>query len=241
MSFKGSGRTAFVTETEKPKITAWSFSRYKTYTQCPAKAKYGIIDRLQEPENEKQLEGKRIHKLAEDYLNGLIDDVPEELGLFALDYAALRDEGREHPDSLFPEKQVAFDQNYKQLDWFSKAAWLRCRYDALLISREDAYALVVDLKTGKPYKEDREQMSLFAEAIFIEYPEINEVRTELWYSKTGAVEGHTFFREELDTLKAEWAKKSAPMLADEEFLPTPNRWCPWCHYRASNSGPCKYN
>jgi RecB family exonuclease len=64
------------------KITSWSFTRYNTYSQCPAKAKFKFIDKLKEPDSPQMQRGTDIHKLAENYVKGEIVRLPKELVLF---------------------------------------------------------------------------------------------------------------------------------------------------------------
>ena len=71
-------------------ITAWSFSRYSTYKQCPAKLKYSAIDKLKEPPNAAMARGAAIHTLAEDYVKGKGKALPPELKLFADLFKMLR-------------------------------------------------------------------------------------------------------------------------------------------------------
>lgn len=235
-AFRGSSR-----EPSLPQITAWSYSRLKTYLQCPAKAKYAYIDRLPEPSSPAMDEGQRVHKLAEDYLKGKVGnaEIPDELLLFAGDYAALREYADGNPDRVFVEHGAAFRKDLGVCDWFSKEAWLRVRYDALVIN-EDNSAVVIDLKTGKRRQEDRDQLSLFALATFMLFPGVTDVRTELWYCKDGALVEGSYRREDFEALKAEWLKKAEPMLHDRQFLPTPNALCKWCAFRKEANGPCSF-
>lgn len=236
MSFRGSTRV----ET-KPKITAWSYSRLKCWLQCPLKAKLLYIDKLSEPESPQMLAGHVAHKQAEDYLNGKLTELPKDLEKFRVDYEGLRQHGRDNASSVFPEYAAAFREDLSQCGWFAKDAWLRVRFDVLVLNAAERHAVIIDLKTGQQRQEDRDQLSLFAFAAFLLFPEVDEVQTELWYSKNGGLVPMTYRRDGFIALRDQWLKKSAPMLADEEFLPTPNGLCGWCFARASNGGPCKFS
>ena len=76
--------------------------------------------------------------------------------------------------------------------------------------------------------------------VFLLYPNIEEVGTELWYSKTGSLVKRIFYRAQFPKLQEEWAGRIEKMLADDQFLPTPNGLCGWCHWRKSNGGPCVF-
>ena len=223
--FKGSRQ---VNEVQVPRITAWSYSRLKTYAQCPLKAKLAFIDRIPESESAPSLDGQRIHKLAEDYLNGKISSVPLELAYFASDYSDLREHGSAFPGQVLVEHGGAVDAELNPVEWFSKDAWLRIRIDAAVIDGDSA--IVMDLKTGKQRDQDNEQLSLFALVTFLLFPQVNTVRTELWYCKAKHVTASEFKRKDIDTMKAKWLAAPVAMLADTEFLPTPNPLCRWCSY-----------
>jgi hypothetical protein len=236
MAYTGSNR-----EETKPRITSWSFSSLKTWIQCPLKAKLTRIDRLKEPESPAMVEGQRLHLLAENYLNHKIAEVPHELKLFAEDYRALREHGEQHPGTVFAEMGAAFREDLTVCDWWAKDAWMRAKLDVLILNDDDT-AVVLDLKTGKPRRDDKDQLSMFAFAVMLLFPDVKEVRTELWYSTGGELVNGHFKREGIHTgfefLKQEWLGKAAPMLADTEFLPIPSPLCAWCSFSKLKGGPC---
>ena len=232
-AFRGSRREEIET---LPRVYAWSFSRLKTWLQCPAKLKYSAIDKLPEPVSEAMLYGKIIHKSAEDFLLGKLKQLPAELGKFAEDYQALRNCG---PD-LYVEHPLTFREDLTLTTWFGKDAWLRVRYDAF-VNNHDGSAVLLDWKTGRKRKEDIAQCELFAIAAFLAYPELTEVQSELWYLASGELTTAQHKREDLERLKAKWFGDAGRMLTDTEFLPTPNGLCSWCHFRKSNGGPCKFS
>ena len=73
------------------RITQWSYSRLKTYEQCPSKVKFRYIDKLSEPSSPQMDRGTRIHKLAEDFVTEKIDIIPDELMLFQTQFTMLKD------------------------------------------------------------------------------------------------------------------------------------------------------
>jgi hypothetical protein len=215
-------------------ITAWSYSRLKTWLQCPFKLKCSAIDRIKEPESEAQVEGKRIHKLAEDFLLGRIE-FPKELAFFKDDYEALRNCG----EDLKVEYPITFREDLTETSWFAKDAWLRVRFDGY-VWNDDHTAALLDWKTGKPRKEDDDQMSLFALAAFLADSELLEVTVELWYTKTGKITTAVYERKQLPEIKKRWFDAAKKMMSDTEFLPLPGPLCAWCHHRKSNGGVCAF-
>lgn len=228
MAFKGSSA-----EAEGPKqLDAWSFSRWKTWAQCPFKLKCSAIDKLPEPESEAILEGHRIHKAAQFYLEGKAKDVVEDLAKFASTLEDMKGAG------ATAEARFALDKDLKPTDWF-RGAWLRVIYD-VMIDNGDSTLYIGDWKTGRPRDEDREQLGLFALSAMLLHPETHTVYTELLYTKSGRSVKQTFIRADLEGLKDFWLKRGSNVVNEIEFLPTPNQLCKWCHYRKDNGGPCKY-
>ena len=217
------------------KITAWSFSRYMDYLQCPLKAKFKFIDRLKEPDNPAFEKGKRIHKLAEDFAKGTIKTLPADLKLLKAPFTALR---KEKPHV---ELQWAFDTQWKAVEWFGPTAHFRLVLDAMsYIEKPSPVLRMIDHKTGKEYPYHNDQLSLYALGGFKRYPEVQTISSELWYIDTGKVVEMQFRREEESALEKDWKKRTAKMLKDTSFKPTPNDKCRWCHFRNSNGGPCKF-
>lgn len=233
MAFRGSTPRAI----SPKKITSWSFSRWKTYQQCPYKAKLQFIDRLKEPESPQQAEGQRIHKLSEDWIRGLLPEFPHELEKFKEEYQQLRQEYTN--DGVFAEQEWALTEDLSPCGWFDRIAWLRVKLD-IFVDNKDGSAVVVDLKTGKPRQEDEDQLSLFALGTFLIREDIQIVKAELWYSATGDVSSVDYQRKSLEVLKKIWSQRSSPMLNDTEFRPKPNHLCKWCHFRSENGGPCTF-
>src|ERR1700722_6270359 len=121
------------------RITAWSYSRYQAYTECPAKAKYKFIDKLPEPPAPAMDRGTAIHKMAENYAKGVSKKIPEELKNFTQKFTKLK---KAKP---IVEQEWAFDKMWKPTDWFGPQAWLRVKMDASYKDQNTLY--VIDHKT----------------------------------------------------------------------------------------------
>ena len=61
-----------------PHITQWSYSTWQTYNQCPRKAFYKKVRKLQEPGSPQMERGTQVHQLAQDYVEGKADSLPEQ-------------------------------------------------------------------------------------------------------------------------------------------------------------------
>lgn len=251
--------------TPPPQISAWSFSRWSTYTDCPLKAKLANVDKIFEPANPAMDKGTGVHAIAEAFGSGLIPEhdkrngdrlvpytkdivaaskgkVPMALAKFATQFKALRKVGP------LVEQEWAFNAQWNPTSWFGRDAWLRVKMDAHYLKA--ATLPVIDYKTGKIYPEKAElQMSLYGLAGLLMYPTVKVVLPALWYLDQPLEAGanpaqHEYTRDMLPKLKALWLKRVAPMLNDRNFAPRPGQHCRWCFYRKANKanggGQCKY-
>src|SRR5512138_3826489 len=102
------------------KITAWSYSRYTTYMDCPRKAFYKFVKRMPEPGSEAMERGDAIHKTIEAYLNGGKRVLPKEIHSKSKEYYKLI-KGR----GPKVEMEAAFNVRWERVDWFDRSAWCR--------------------------------------------------------------------------------------------------------------------
>jgi CRISPR/Cas system-associated exonuclease Cas4 (RecB family) len=224
--------------TTKPakKITSWSYSRWACYTECPAKAKYKFIDKLPEPGSPAMERGNEIHKMAENYVKGVLKTLPAELKLFSVEIKNLKKQ------KASPEQSITFTKDWKQCAWNDwDRAWLRIKVDAILIN--DQVATVIDYKTGKVRDGNEMQLSLYDLGALVAYPKIKVVMSELWYLDHGEVRPITprqATQKDVPLLKKEWVTRVTPMLNDTKFAPRAGDYCRYCTFRKGNGGPCQY-
>jgi hypothetical protein len=238
-----------------PPLDAWSYSRYATWCECPAKARFKYIDKLPEPSGPAAARGTEYHSLAEDYLAGRIPALPTELNKLKKQYAALR---KEKPEV---EVEFALSRQWQPVHWFAKgkdAAWCRVKLDAVVpptvtrrLKKNFAIAKVYDHKTGgvdkdqklRPGKEAEfeKQLELYALAALLRHPAADAAETYLLHIDAGAVTaGPPYMRSQIPQLIDLWEGRTAPMLKDVYFVPRPGPYCNRCHYRKGNGGPCIY-
>lgn len=216
------------------RIPAWSFSRWITYTKCPAQAKFKFIDKLKEPDSPAFAKGNAVHKDAELYLKGEKRALPPSLRSLEAEFKALK--------KLKPmcEVQWGFDSNWAPTGWFDADAWVRVMADAVC-SPEKGVLKIIDFKTGKKYHYHINQLSLYALAAFNKFLDIHKVSAELWYMDTGEIDTIEFHRSEEKSLTVRWKKDTAKMMKDAKFTPTPSAdACKYCHFKKASGGPCKY-
>ena len=94
--------------TKPTQITAWSFSRYSCYKQCPLKAKLQFISKIKEPPNDAMKRGAYIHDLAEGYIKGTVSRIPKELKEFKTLFQRLRKQYKKVINGMVVEDTWAF-------------------------------------------------------------------------------------------------------------------------------------
>ena len=237
-------------------ITAWSFSRYSTYKQCPLKLKISAIDKINEPPNDAMARGNAIHKLAEDYIKGKIARLPVELKLFKEEFAKLKKQFKKKVNGMVVEDNWSFTKDWTETAWNDWVnCWVRIKLDCA--HHEDEETLIItDWKSGKfrpeMNEEYVEQLELYAPAAFLLHPHIKKVKPRLAYLDLGRVYPNgkdepelVYSREDLPKLIKLWEKRVKPMMSDKRFAPRPNDKCKWCFYGQSGKakggpGLCKY-
>jgi len=224
--------------TNLPAVTAWSYSRYADYKQCPAKFKYKHLMKLPDPGSPAMNRGNVIHKAAEDFIRAKGDITPDLENVKA-ELEFLRD------NMATAEENWGFRQTWEWIGrpgWFGDDVWFRAKTDVRLLYEDDTL-LLGDWKTGKMYYSNEEQIELFALAGYRRFPAVTEVDTRLWYTDQPADSNEiqrVYTAKELDAIQRDWDKRVVPMFKDKRFPPTPNDKCGWCPYSKGKGGPCKF-
>ena len=229
-----------------PKLTAWSFSRYKDWLQCPLKAKFKHIDRMREPGSPAMQRGTTLHKLAEDFVMQRINYKALELGLqdsereygkptkFREFLDLMKDASKRNP---ICEESWGFRSDWTETGWFGQDTWCRVKLD-LAFRPKPKVLCVTDHKTGKPYEDHVDQLDLYAVAGFVKFPDVNTILSTIWYLDDASCTELEFTRDQFPELKDGWNRRVAPMMNDTMYPAKPNPKCQWCHFRKGNGGPC---
>lgn len=240
--------------TDKMKVTAWSFSRYSTYRQCPAKFKFSALMRINEPKNAAMERGAEIHTMAEMYLKGTTTKLPAELKLFADEFKKLRLLYKKRTVGITVEDNWAFTAEWDRTEWNNwLKCWVRIKLDCAHQS-DDETMVISDWKTGKMreelHEEYLEQLQLYALSALLLHPHINFVKPRLVYLDQGMIyppvdDPIVYDRSDIPKLKKLWEKRVKPMFMDKTFAPKANDKCHWCFYGQSGKakggpGLCKY-
>jgi hypothetical protein len=221
-------------------VTAWSYSRWADYDQCPAKFKYKHLDRLPAPGSAAMARGNEIHKVAENYVKGKTNKVPPELKNFSAKFQQLRG-----LDAMV-EQEWGFKKDFVytgRKGWFGDDVWFRAKADVFIVY-EDKTGDLIDHKTGKKYETNKDQVELFTLAGFRRLPELTHITTRLWYLDIEDEDEQEVIAEytahDAALIQRDWNKKVIPMFSDRKFAPKPNNKCGWCDFSARKGGPCKF-
>lgn len=218
-------------------ITAWSYSRYSLWAQCPAKYDYQNNKKLPQPQSPQMARGDMMHKATAKFLLGTAPGLPTEV-MQHQRVVNIIQEIKAFPDKVV-EQQWGFTNQWKETGWFGNATWFRQVLDVGLLY-EDLTAECVDWKSGKEYGDNSEQMELQALSVMHKYSACKDVTTRLVYFDSGSEIFDEYKGADKAKLTAKWEAKVQPMFADTTFIARPNDKCKFCHYRRSNNGPCKF-
>lgn len=227
-----------------PPITAWSFSRWSTYTTCPAQARYKFVEKRPEPQHPAAARGEAIDTYARDYIEGRKSSLTAELVSLKAGFARLRKGFKAKVVKC--QLELAVTKDWKPTGWFSGDAWARFKLDVLELVKGGT-ARVIDIKSGKlktgddtPYENQLETYSVGG----LSHRLGSVVTPELWFTDHGVVmpseRAPVVKLAELPKLQAKWVKLVTPMLSDTVFAPRPGEHCRWCHFQKAKGGPCVY-
>lgn len=217
------------------RVTSWSYSSWRQFTQCPAQWRYERIDRLPKaPPGPPLLRGIAIHEALEAYLKTPEGaEIPPDLESWQHELERLRS-----LPGLVAEGQFAFTEAGEVCDWKDwDRCWLRAKLDAHYVLKDTLH--LVDFKTGRVRDQDGvHQLELYAWVGFTAFPEIAKVRPELWYLDAGDLDDRHLFtrRKDFAHLDRVWRSRAAEVLEAEKYDPKPGRHCHWCPYAGGN--PC---
>lgn len=233
------------------KFTAWSYSRWKLYDECPLKAKLKNLDKLPEPYAPAMERGKLVHEGLEHYIKGITARLPKEypLDAFGALYKDLRKKRKKNPQSVTVEGEWAFRADWSECGWYDSDCWLRVKIDcaAVEIVGDTVTAVVLDWKTGNFWApgvdEYKMQLDLYGLAMLLKFKAYKNVTVTpaLVYVDHGIRhEVGSYTMADLPRLQKEWAGRAKPMLADKRFAAKPSSRCKRCTYSADKNGPCKF-
>ena len=175
----------------------FTFSSLDTFVNCPKQFyhKYVVKDVRDEP-GEAAVYGTDVHAHFESYLNASgTYALPEHLTPHKVKLDALLAK-----DGVFwCEEKVALGRDLKPCRYDDPDRLWRGNIDFRLVNREEGYAHLVDYKTGKQ-RIKWPQLALYAIQTFAEYPEVNIVNAQFYWTQLGETTKKIWGRAEVGQL-----------------------------------------
>jgi len=220
-------------------VPTWSYSALKVFEECPYRTYISRVKKVPEPSSPAADRGTQIHNEAEDYVKGVLGEMPDSLKKFESQFVDLK--------HLFNEAQVelegewGFDLDWAPVGWMTRETWARIKLDAL-VHEDEQSARVIDYKTGKKWGNEiphSQQCLLYAIATFFRYPQLQYVQTELWYLDKGETTVKSFTREQAMNFAPGFYSRAIAMTTCTDFAPNPSKNnCRWCSYRKGDEPEC---
>lgn len=226
-------------------VKAWSWSSLKKDEQCNYQTQLAKVDKLKGPERDENspLErGNKIHKQAEDFVQGTIDKIPKPLQKFEGDFNLLR--SMFNDGMVVVEENWGFDENWGIVDWMAHNIWARIKCDVVVMF-DAKHVLIVDYKTGKKFGNEvphTQQGQLYAVSAFMRYPDLERADVEFWYLDEGKRSKKSYTREQSLKYLKRFTDRGVAMTTRKVFTPKPNKFnCQWCDFGINNgTGECPY-
>ena len=180
-------------------ISPWSFSRIKSFEQCPKQFYHMKVAKdYHESETEAMRYGTEAHLVAEEYIR---DGKPVP-SRFSYMNEVLEALNRRRGNKL-TEIKMGLDVNLEPCEFKAKNVWWRGIADLVILDGEKAW--VVDYKTSKSANyADKGQLELMAMATFKHFPNVTKVYAGLFFVIAKKVVKEVYKKEDSDSLWAKW-------------------------------------
>jgi CRISPR/Cas system-associated exonuclease Cas4 (RecB family) len=228
-------------------ITAWSFSRLLQFEKCPHSLELSAVRKLPKPvqaEDNPMARGNRIHKLAEDYVSGKIEAMPNELSKQSDLFKLLREEFT--AGTTIVEEDWGFDLDWAPTGWFDDDVWNRSKCDVVRTLEGGRHVHVIDWKTGKKHGNEVkhiQQGQLYAVCAAIKYPDAVKITSEIAYLDHNVPSlKKTYTREILVHYMSRFTERGLKLTNATQFPPKPNAMnCKYCDYgEFVGTGACDF-
>lgn len=173
-----------------------------------------------------------MHKMAEDFVTGVIPFVPNEIKKIGPTLQLFKGYEAKAEEVWLLDKDWAPTTDQDN-------AWIKAIIDVHYVAGEVLY--VKDYKSGQMYDDHRYQLELYGIMGLLKYPDIKRVETSALYMDTGheGMEGN-IIRSMLPKMIKVWHDDAVKMMTDDVLEPRPGNACRWCPYAKSKGGPCEY-
>lgn len=196
--------------------------------------------------------GSIIHQAMDDYINGVRDDLIPELKSLSMEINNAKKLKQTDPDRVLTEQNKYFDLNYELIDMDSLPEDQKTVHphsgdiqplnyhvlviiDVLVFNEDFTEATVIDLKSGKRNNNEvkhKKQTQLYALFTSIEYPQVQNLVTQLWYCDlSGYVHQEEYTKDKILEYFNFWDRKVMQLLNDTDHLARPSeKSCFFCEY-----------
>ncbi len=176
-----------------------SHSSIKDFQGCARRYhQVRILKRFKSQPTEATTYGNLVHKAFEDYL---MKDValPDHLSK----YQGVLDKIKAMPGDRYCELKVGMTKDFKPCGFADKDVWFRGIPDLLIVN--GATAWVGDWKTGKSSKyADTSQLELMAAMTMTHFPEVQKVKSMLFFIVPNDVILSLYRREQMPEILSKW-------------------------------------
>lgn len=236
--------------TDRPRI-ALSHSRLSDFNQCPLMFKLKYIDKPQnfvdanEDGNKSPhlVRGKNIHQQLEKYVakkaageNGIPPSTLPEVE----NGKPIVDEFVRTFARVIPETQVSINDQWKQVDWYSRESYFRAIWD--LTSINPTLVRIDDWKTGKfkDYTPENGygQLELSATIALNLWPEVERVAVSYLYLEHKKKIEKSYTQADRERMTKHFVSEHEKVNAETEFKPKRNNYCGFC---AATKPQCPYS
>lgn len=223
-------------------LKTWSYSARKVFEECAYRSYLERVKKLDTPSSPAADRGTAIHQEAEDYVSGLIGDLPKSLKKFDSEFLQLRN--LYEAGKVEVEGDWGFTLDWEPCGWMAPDVWARVKLD-VLVMEDDKSARVIDHKTGKHWGNEvphSQQALLYAIAAFLRYPSLQYSMTEMWYLDHGKTMKKAYSREQAMIFLPSQYQRAITMTTATEFEPSPNKQtCRFCSFKdtqGEHDAPC---
>ena len=182
-------------------ITPWSFSKIKSFEQCPKKFYHlKVAKDYKEPETEAMLYGTAVHEAAEEYIRDGKPLPPE----YEYIKAPLDSLNMKQGNKLC-EYEMGLTADLEPCGFWDDDCWYRGIADLVILDEENKTAWVIDYKTSKNTRyADKGQLELMALCVFKHFPDIETVRGGLLFVVCNELIRETYGKESAGKLWEKW-------------------------------------
>lgn len=224
-----------LSDLEKLALIKLSYSRLNTYDMCEAMYFYSYIQKEPQVFGPAATLGNVIHAVLEDTVGEplVYSELKERYEYHLLQYDPdnlIEDKLREAGDIMIGEfvdrhEDEVFNVISKEhyFEMVIGSALIRGYID-LVMRNPNGDMVIIDYKSGswevsQKDVSDNLQLGIYALAMFIQNPHLEEFYAELYYLRSGRRKGHTFTREDLESVYQRILDKTNEIINKNNFHP----------------------